>query len=170
MQSVLFWFFVLFFNYSAYLLFFVDRTRVQLNRVLKWLRGNRAFVSAKPHFVTDIQTPLPQVYPATIPSPPACATERSSSSPSTPWRPRRCTRPAAAPTTTTNRSPTRTSSRASCDASTDGPRLVSHTHADFFFKSSSEGLKVETSEKPLRGRHREALHARSGCTADYFSV
>lgn len=46
-----------------------------------------------------------------------------------------------------------------------------HTHTQtFFFKSSSEGLKVETSEKPLRGRHREALHARSGCTADYFSV
>lgn len=39
---------------------------------------------------------------------PACVTERSLSSLSTPWRPPPCTRPAAAPTTT-SRSPTKTS-------------------------------------------------------------
>lgn len=43
------------------------------------------------------------------PSPPACVTARSSSSPSTPWRPHPCTRLAVAPTTT-SRSPTKTSS------------------------------------------------------------
>lgn len=42
---------------------------------------------------------------------PACVTERSLSSLSTPWRPRPCTPPAAAPTTT-SRSPTKTSSLA----------------------------------------------------------
>lgn len=45
------------------------------------------------------------------PSRPACVTGRSSSSPSTPWRPHPCTRPAGAPTIT-SRSPTKTSSPA----------------------------------------------------------
>lgn len=53
----------------------------------------------------------PQASRGIIRSRPACVTERSSSSLSTPWRPRPCTRPAAAPTTT-SRSPTRTSSPA----------------------------------------------------------
>lgn len=60
---------------------------------------------------------LAQVFLGTIPSLRACATVRSSSSPSTPWRPRPCTRRAAAPTTTTNKWPTRTSSPASCEVS-----------------------------------------------------
>lgn len=67
-----------------------------------------------------------QVSLGTTPSRPACATERSSSSPLTPWRPRPCTPRATAPTTTTNRSPTRTSSPASCDQVAHTPAEVTH--------------------------------------------
>lgn len=61
----------------------------------------------------------PQVFLGTIPSRPACATGRSSCSPSTPWPPPPCIHQETAPTTTTSRSPTRTSSRAWCEPRRD---------------------------------------------------
>ena len=68
---------------------------------------------------------------------PACVTERSSSSLSTPWHPRPCTRLAAAPTTT-SRSPTKTSSPVSCEATAPGPLRAGASRAQGLRNPSPE--------------------------------
>lgn len=114
-----------------------------------------------------------QVFLGTIPSLRACATERSSSSLLMPWRPRRCTHRAAARTTTTNRSPTRTSSPASCDASADNVQTMRRTVSQTWATQHSE-LKRAQNEKITTERQWGLPRPWRVLTAtsrpDYFSV